>query len=788
MIKNYLKTAWRNLIRNKSFSIINISGLALGITCSLLIVLWVTDERKMDAFHTNSDYLYQVIERNSFDGKTEASYLTQGLLAEELKRVIPEVQFAAALESNTNANFVAGNKTGKMDGSFAGADFFKMFSYPVLHGTAANALSNPGSIAISRKMAEYFFNSADQAIGKTISYVNGDNLLVSAVFENTPVNSSQQFDFLRTWKDYVNQNAWTTGWSSTSPATLVQLQKDADLTKVQSRIKDFIHLYRPKIAGSHTELELQPYNEKYLHSSFKDGYIDGGRIEYVRLFTLVAIFILVIACINFMNLATARAGKRAKEVGVRKAIGAVRSVLIGQFVSEAILITFIAAIIALVLTVAILPVFNTLTGKQLLVPFSNPLFWLSLSGLLIITGFIAGSYPALFLSSLKPVRVLKGTLRFGKGALIFRKGLVVFQFALSIILMISMVVIYRQMAYTQSKNLGYDRDNLIYLPVEGELIRNYAFFKEQANKLAGITNVSIMKETPTVIGHHKGDVEWQGKDPNLITSFSDAAVGYDFVKTLKLKIKEGRDFDKAFGMDSLGFIVNETAVKKIGYKDPIGQPLSLGNRKGTIIGVVEDFHFNSMHQAIEPLIIRLDESPAWGSILVRTAPGQTKQAIAGLQTLTKETNPKFPFTYEFSDQAYAKLYHSEEIVSKLTNGFAILAIVISCLGLFGLAMFTASQRVKEIGVRKVLGATVQDIVVLLSANFLKPVVIAMLVAFPVAGLIMNQWLQDFAYKINIEWWIYALAGLATVVIALLTVSFESVKSALTNPVKNLRSE
>jgi len=788
MIKNYLKTAWRNLIRNKSFSVINISGLALGITCSLLIVLWVTDEQKVDAFHANSDYLYLVIERNSFDGKTEASYLTQGLLADELKRVIPEVQFAAALENNNSINFVTSNKTGKMEGSFAGADFFKMFSYPLLQGTETDALLNPGSIAISRKMAEYFFNSADQAIGKTISYANGDNLLVSAVFENIPANSSQQFDFLRTWKDYVNQNAWTSNWNSTSPATLVQLQKDADLTKVQSRIKDFIHLYRPKTTGSHTELELQSYREKYLHSTFKDGYIDGGRIEYVRLFTLVAIFILIIACINFMNLATARAGKRAKEVGVRKAIGAVRSVLIGQFVSEAILITFMAAIIALILTVSILPVFNALTGKQLFVPFSNPLFWLGLSGLLIITGFIAGSYPALFLSSLKPVRVLKGTLRFGKGALIFRKGLVVFQFALSIILMISMVVIHRQMAYTQSKHLGYDRDNLIYLPVEGEMTRNYPLFKEQANKLAGITNVSIMKETPTVIGHHKTDVEWQGKDPNLFTSFSDAAVGYDFVKTLKLKIKEGRDFDKAFGMDSLGFIVNETAVKKIGYTDPIGQPLSLGNRKGTIIGVVEDFHFNSMHQAIEPLIVRLDESPAWGTILIRTAAGQTKQAVAGLQTLTKDMNPKFPFTYEFSDQAYAKLYHSEEIVSKLTNGFALLAIVISCLGLFGLAMFTASQRVKEIGVRKVLGATVQDIVVLLSANFLKPVVIGILVAFPVAGLIMNQWLQDFAYKIDIEWWIYALAGLATVVIALLTVSFESIRSALTNPVKNLRSE
>jgi hypothetical protein len=383
---------------------------------------------------------------------------------------------------------------------------------------------------------------------------------------------------------------------------------------------------------------------------------------------------------------------------------------------------------------------------------------------------------------------LKGTLRFGKGALTFRKALVVFQFALSIILMIGMFVIHRQMAYTQSKNLGYDRENLIYLPVEGELIRNYTFFKDQANKLTGVASVSIMKESPTVIGHQKSDIEWQGKDPNLSTSFSDAAVGYDFVKTLRLKIKEGRDFDKAFGTDSLGFIVNETAVKKIGYTNPVGQPLSLGGRRGTIVGVVKDFHFNSMHEAIEPLIVRLDESPAWGSILVRTAPGQTKQAIAGLQALAKEINPKYSFTYEFSDQAYAKLYHSEEIVSKLTNVFASLAIVISCLGLFGLAMFTASQRVKEIGVRKVLGATVQDIVMLLSASFLKPVVIGILVAFPVAGLIMNQWLQDFAYKIDIEWWIYALAGLATIAIAMLTVSFESIRSALTNPVKNLRTE
>jgi len=788
MIKNYFKTAWRNMIRNKSFSAINISGLALGMTCSLLIMLWIQDERNVDAFHRNGKYLYQVYERQYYDGKVEANYYTQGLLAEELKRRIPEVIYASGLEQVTRNAFRVGAKISHRDGSFAGADFFTMFSYPMLAGTPQTSLNDPGGIAISRKMAEYFFGSAEKAIGKTIGYENKDNLMVTGVFENLPGNSSHQFEFLRSWKAYVKENSWVNNWGNTSPATLVQLSKDADPIKVEAKIKDFIHQYKPKTLGSHTELALQPYSEKYLHSTFDNGKPDGGRIEYLRLFSLVAIIILLIACINFMNLATARSINRAKEVGIRKVVGAVRFALVGQFVGEAILLTFLSAIIAVILTVVLLPGFNTLSGKHLFLPVSQPYFWLSLLFLLVLTGFVAGSYPALFLSSLNPIRVLKGSLKFSRGATSFRKGLVVFQFVLSTILIVGMVVIYRQMDYTQSKNLGYDRENLLYIPIEGELIKKYPLFKKEAGNISGIQIISKMKESPTIIGHHRGDIEWAGKDPTLTTSFADAVVGYDFVKTMDLKLKEGRDFSPGFGTDSASYMLNEAAVNKIGYAEPIGQTVLWGNRPGKIIGILKDFHFNSMHHAIEPLIIRLDENQSWGTILVRTQAGKTRQVLAGLEKLCKNLNPTIPFTYQFSDQEYAKLYKSEQVVNKLTNFFAFLAIFISCLGLFGLAMFSAGQRTREIGVRKVLGASVSNIVVLLSINFLKPVLIAILIAFPIAHYVMKRWLENFAYKIFIEWWVFALAGLLIMSVALLTVSFQSIKAALINPVKNLRTE
>ena len=792
MIKNYFKTAWRNLVRNKAFSTINIVGLAMGLTCSLLIMLWVQDERSIDNFHVNGRQLYQVYERNHYDGKIDAGYATQGLLAEELKKIIPEVQYASGFEyaapPGTQTTLEAGDKINKMTGMFAGADFFSMFSYPLLQGKAELALNAPGAIAISRKMAEYFFDSPEKAIGKAIRYDNKEELLVTAVFENLPVNSSQQFDFLRSWTDFVKQNAWVQNWGNTSPSTFIQLRVNADPAKTESKIKDFIYRYQPKTESFYTELALQSYPGRYLHSTFKNGYVDGGRIEYVRLFSIVAVFILLIACINFMNLATARSTKRAREVGVRKVVGAQRLALIGQFAGEALLLTFFSVIIAVILAIALLPFFNNLTGKELSLPLTQPVFWAILIGLLAVTGLVAGSYPAFFLSSLNPVRVLKGSLKFTWGARFFRKGLVVFQFTLSIILIVGMIVIYRQMDYIQTKNLGYNRENLIYIPIEGELVKKYGLFKEQVAKETSILGITKMRNSPTVIEHHTGSIEWPGKDPNTAVSFADAVVGYDFVNTMKLKIKEGRDFSKEFGTDSASYILNETAVKKIGFENPIGQTVSWGNRPGKIIGVLQDFHFNSMHQAIDPLIIRLDENWKWGTILVRAKAGKTKEAIAGLERICKSLNPKFPFSYQFSDQEYAKLYRSEQVVSKLANIFAFLAILISCLGLFGLATFTAEQRTKEIGIRKVLGASIPGIISLLSSNFLKPVAIAMIIAFPVAWYIMNNWLQDFAYKTAIEWWMFALTGLLTMGIALLTVCYQSIKAALINPVGALRSE
>ncbi|MFT4033569.1 MAG: ABC transporter permease [Siphonobacter sp.] len=793
MLRNYLIIAWRNLLRNKAFSVLNITGLALGMTCSMLIFLWVQDEKSVDAFHANGEQLYQVYERSYHDGKVEASYSTQGLLAQELKRVIPEVQYASGLEyvsaPGTQNTFEAKDKISKMGGMFADTDFFRMFSYPLLLGTPQTALTEPNVVAISRKMAENFFGSPEKAMGQIIRFDNKEALKVTAVFENMPANSSHQFDFFRSWEDFIQQNKWVNNWSNTSPSTYIQLRPGADAAKVEAKIKDFIYRYQPKTQGFQSELALQPYPEKYLNSNFKNGYIDGGRIEYIYFFTAIAVFVLLIACINFMNLATAQSSKRSKEVGLRKAIGAVRSSLIAQFIGEAVLLAFFSILIALLLSDLLLPAFNTLTGKQLTLPLTQPLFWLSLLGLIVVTGFVSGSYPALFLSSLNTVKVLKGTLKFSWKATFFRQGLVVFQFTLSIMFIIGIIVVYRQMNYIQSKNLGYNRENLVYLPIEGELVNNYSTFKTEAEKYPGIVIVSKMRNSPTVIEHHTGGISWDGKDPNVSIFFADGVVGYDFVKTMKLELKEGRDFSKAFATDTAAYLLNETAVHRMALKDPIGQTISWGNRPGIIIGVLKDFHFTSMHQAIDPLIIRLDDTTwGWGTVLVRTEAGKTQQAINSLEKLTKSLNPKFPFTYRFSDQEFDHLYKSEQVVSQLSNYFAILAITIACLGLFGLAGFTAERRTKEIGVRKVMGASVISVVGLLSKDFLKLVLIAILIASPVAWYAMNHWLQGFAYRISIDWWIFVIAGLASLLIAWLTVSYQSIQAALMNPVKSLKSE
>lgn len=790
MIKNYFLTAIRNMRKNKIFSFINILGLALGMTCSLLIWLWVQDEKMMNAFHAKRDRLYSVYQRQYYDNKIEAFHGTPCLLAEEMKRVLPQVEFASQFAWNYNNTFQVGDKINKEEGNFASPDFFKIFSYPLLAGDAASALNAPAKIAISHKMANIFFGSPAAAIGKTMRYENRKDFSVSAVFEDLNSHVSDKFDFLLSWEFFLEENTWGKDWGNSGPRTFIVLKQGTDPVAFEKKITLFLDNYNKEQNPTfRVQLGIQRVDDTYLHSEFKNGKLAGGRIEYVRLFGAVAIFILLIACINFMNLTTARSIKRAKEIGVRKVIGAVRGSLIRQFIGEAMLLAFFAIVLALILVLLTLPAFNELTKKEINIPFSDPIFWLSMVSLALATGFISGSYPALFLSSFSPVKVLKGTLRFGTKAALFRKSLVVFQFVLSIVLIIGTIVVSKQVNYIQTMNLGYDRENLVYIPLEGELPKNFDVFKNEALNEPGIKSITSITSSPTSIENGTGGVEWDGKDHNLRPMFTQAAVGYDFTKTMNIKMAKGRDFSKEYITDSVGYILNEEALKKINYKDPIGKPLTFWGKKGTIVGVVKDFHFTSVHEAIKPLVIRLagnNSSPYW--LLVRTEAGKTKQAMNNLEALCKKFNPKFPFSYLFSDEEYQKLYTSEQVISKLSNYFSFLAIFISCLGLLGLVMFTAEQRTKEIGIRKVLGASTPSLFNLLSKEFLQFVLLAFVIASPLAWFFMSQWLQNYSYRTEISWWIFVVAGIMAILIALATISFQALKAALANPVKALRSE
>ncbi|HEY4326741.1 MAG TPA: ABC transporter permease [Mucilaginibacter sp.] len=789
MIKNYLKIAWRNLWRNKFFSTLNILGLALGMACSVLILLWVQNELSIDSFHANGARLYTVIERQYYDGKVHGQYSVPGVLADEMKRMIPEIEYTTGFSYNDKNTFQVGDKVLKLEGTSTGADFFKMFSYPLLEGNAKTALNTPASIAISRKMADDFFGSPKGAIGKSIRYENKKNFNITAVFENLPENTSVKFDYLLNWDNFLIENSWAKDWGNNGPNALVMLRADANPVLVDKKIRRFLDTYNKEQNKSfREELGLQKFSEVYLHSNFNEGKPHGGRIQYVNLFSIVAVFILLIACINFMNLTTARSVKRAKEIGVRKVVGAVRGVLIRQFIGEAILLTFIAVIIALLLVIILLPVFNYVTQKQMSYPFGNVSFWLWLVALTFVTGFISGSYPALFLSSFNPVKVLKGGVKLSTGAGWFRKALVVIQFGLSAFLIIATIVVSKQVSYIQSKNLGYDKENLIYVPMEGELRTKYKIFRDEALKMPGIQEVTHMSDSPTQFGSSTGGVTWDGKDPNVNIEFTHISVGYDFASTLKLKFRYGRDFSRDFATDSTNYLVNEAALKRIGYADPVGKPFTQWGKKGKIVGVLQDFHFSSLHDPIMPLVVRLEDNAKYGNILIRTKPGQTKRALATIEKVCKELNPNFTFNYSFSDEEYKKLYQNEQIVSKLSDSFAFLAIFISCLGLLGLAMFTAEQRVKEIGIRKVLGASLGSLFALLSKEFLILVVIALLIASPLAWWAMSKWLENYTYRTTIEWWVFALSAVLAILIALITVSFQSAKAAMVNPVKNLRSE
>lgn len=785
MIRNYLKVAWRNLWKNKTFSLLNIMGLALGMTCSLLIMLWLQDEIQKDKFHKNGSRLYRVMENQFYAGEIATYASTPGILSQHITKDIPEIEMASQMLWEEWPLFTVGDTFEKEGGRYVNGDFLNMFSFELTQGDARTALKRPDGVVISKKLADKYFPNQDP-MGKIIRVDNRDNVMVTGVLKEITEASSLKFDFLMSYERWHKTNDWAKEWGNNGPRCYVMLNKNADINKVQAKIKGYI---KTKNKDSNVELFLQPYEDVYLYSNYKAGIQDGGRIDYVKMFSIIALFILVIACINFMNLATARSIKRAKEVGVRKVVGAVRYSLIGQFLGESLIIAFLSLIFAILIVFLTLPTFNTLTEKHLSLDFTDPLFLMILLGLTVITGIVAGSYPALFMSSLRPVVVLKGSLKFKPSATFFRKGLVVFQFSLSIMLIVGMMVVYRQIQFIQTKNLGFDKENLIYTPIEGDLGANFTAFKQELLNMPGIKSVTSSQADPLQVGNSTQGVNWPGKDTTKIILFAQNPVSFDYLATMGIKLKDGRDFSPSFSTDTSNYIINEEAAKKMSMKNPVGKEMIMWGKKGTIIGVVKSFHINSLHESIAPLILNFQRgNEKWGQLIVRANAGQTREAIASLEKAYKKFNPRFPFSYKFTDQEFADLYKGENVVSKLANYFAFLAIFISCLGLFGLAMFTAEQRTKEIGVRKVLGASVFSITTMLSKDFLKLVLIAALIAFPLAWYLMKNWLQKYAYRIEIQWWFFLVAGVLAVTIALLTVSYQSIKAALMNPMKSLKTE
>lgn len=786
MLKNYLKIAWRNLVKNKTFSSINILGLALGMACSLLIMLWVQDEIKMDRYHENDARLFSVMENQHYSGSINTYPSTPGILAENIVKDIPEIEQASQLLWEETPVLRAGNVYDNEKGRFVQGDFLTMFTFPLSQGNPATALKRPDGIVISQKLADKYFKGQDP-IGKALRVDNKNDVVVTGVLKEIPRYSSMKFDFLMSYDIWLKDAKWAKEWGNNGPRCAVLLTKNADVDKVNAKIKDYI---KTKNKDSNVDLFLINYGQSYLYSNWESGKQNGGRIEYVRMFTIVAVFILIIACINFMNLATARSVKRAKEVGLRKVVGAYKTSLIGQFMGESVLITVLSLVVAIAIVLVLLPGFNALTEKTLSLDFFDPSFLVLLLALTLMTGLVAGSYPALFMSSLNPVTILKGALKFKPSASYFRQGLVVFQFGLSILLILSMIVIYRQIDYIQHKNLGFSKENLLYIPdIENTMSTNFDAFKQALEREPGIKSVARSQANPLAYGSSTMGVSWPGKDTTKQLLFNVNPVGFDFVKTMGIKLIDGRDFNPSFGTDTTNYLVNEAAAKKIGYQDPVGKELTMWGKKGKIVGLMKDFHIGSLHVAIEPLIVSLQpKNEAWGVGMVRAEAGKTGQAISSIERVFKQYNSGVPFKYHFADEEFGNLYKAEMVVSKLSNYFAFLAIFISCLGLFGLAAFTAEQRTKEIGVRKVLGASVTNLVGMLSADFLKLVGVAALIAFPVAWYFLSNWLQKYAFRIEIEWWYFAVSGVAALLIALFTVSFQAIKAALMNPVKSLKSE
>lgn len=791
MLHHHLLLIYRNFKRFKSSFFINLIGLTAGLTCALLIYLWVNAEVQMDRFHVKGSQIYQMMENEQTISGVSTTEQTVGVLGETLLKDMPEVEEAVAVSPAywivQSKLLVKDNTAINGSGLFAGKDFFKIFSYPLVSGNMSKVLLENNSIVISSQMAMKLFHTTD-VLGKEIVWENSDmaaknHAIISGVFKEIPGNSSTQFDFVVSMGMLMVPNSGLLKWSNRGPNTFVVLKKGADLDAFKTKVKGLM-----KLKGENRrELFVRSYADGYLYNKYENGKQAGGRIEYVKLFSLIAIFILIIACVNFMNLATARASVRMKEVGIKKVMGASRGSLVMQYLGESLLLTSLALFISLLLTELLLPQFNVITGKHLLLHFDLKLI-LILIGITLLTGLIAGSYPALYLSGFNPAAALKGKLSHSTGELWTRNGLVIFQFTLSVMLIVAVLVVYKQIEFVQHAQMGYKKDNVLCLEPDGKLKNNAGAFITVVKKIPGVINASSMNKR--FIGDLKstvGDFNWEGRDPKQVISFQHSGINSGLIETMGMEMASGRAFSNQFGSDSTKIILNEAAIKVMGLKDPVGKTFNLWGKDLQIIGVVKNVHFESMHEVVKPMFFLFDALNT-NRIMVKIKAGRERETIAELQQLYQDFNVGGQFEYRFLDEDFQEQYVAENRISLLSRYFAGLAVIISCLGLFGLASFTAERKLKEIGIRKVLGASEWEIVYNLSKDFVKPVLIAILIALPLSYILTKQWLNTFAYRIDLQIWYFVVAGFLALLISWITVSAQAIKAGLKNPIECLRDE
>ncbi len=785
MIRNYFKITIRRLLKQKIYSITNILGLTVGLTASLLIFLWVLDEISIDRFHTKVNRIYKIMINDSYpDGRMDTYEAPTVMIGEALRNDIPEIDEVAQASWSTEMLVKSGEKKFMEPGLYADSKLFNIFSFPISMGSQVNPLPDINSICISEKLAQKLFKG-DNPIGKRIGVNPADEFIVTSVFKDVPKNSTLQFDFVISFERWKKENSWANHWRSGATQAFVTLKPKSDFALADSKVRKLI---KRKCSDCNREAFLYPFYKLHLYGKFESGKNAGGRISQVILFGCIALVILVMACFNFTNLVTARAATRTREIGVRKSLGAGRISIGLQFIAESLLISFLSLFFAIVIAAQFLPVLNEITGKSMQIDYGSPSLIIGVFSIALLCGLLAGLYPAFYLSSFKTSAILKNDKLALKGGGI-RKGLIIIQFAVSVILIIGSMVIYRQLGYIFKKDLGFTKENIIVVSQREGLSKNYYPFKADLQQIPTIKNVAFVGSNLFQVPITTTDPVWPGKPANSSLSFKVLRSDDGFIPTMNIKLIAGRNFydNRA---DSSNYIINEKAMLAMGLtkENVIGTKLEMWNGKGEIIGLTDDFVNGNLHQATEPLILMFTTTNGFNYYIKTIENANVNQTLARIEAVTKKYSPDYPFEYSFLEGDYNKEYRTESVLGKLSFGFTLVAVIICCLGLFGLSTFAAEQRIKEIGVRKVLGAGITDIVILLSKEFAGLVVIAIILAIPTAYYFLNIWLQDFAHRIDISWWVFVLAGCSALLIALLTVSFQAIKAAVANPVKSLRTE